>query len=336
MSHHRRLVVPSASYDPKFLPPREAANDEASGMRCRGRRLLVGDDEVAADPAKGIALLQEAAQSGDAEAYNLLATLAAAGAWMPQSWPRALDLLQKAAEFGSDDAREQLILLAQDGAKTPDWRALRRSIDLERFVVPPQPRQISDAPRIWRAGGFATPALCDRLIARARDNLRPAKMYHRGRGTVQFDAMRTNSEFVFDITHSGVVLVLMRIRIGLLVSLPPPHMEPPQILHYAPGQELRAHFDFLRGDRAGLGRDGSYRGDRLVTFLLYLNDDYEGGETEFLKTGLRHRGRKGDAIFFANLKDGAPDPMSLHRGNPPTRGEKWLFSQWIHDRPFTA
>jgi prolyl 4-hydroxylase len=328
-----------APFAHEFAAPRArvAANDEAAGMCRQGRRLLVGD-EVAPDPSQGLALVQGAAERGDAEAYNLLATLTAAGAWTEQSWPRALDLLLRAAELGSADAQEQLKILAPaaGGEDRPSWREMRERVDLERFVLPPAPRQISDHPRIWRADGFATPAQCDRLIARAQGRLQPAKMYNRARGTVQFDAIRTNSEFLFDITCSGVVLVLMRIRIGLLVSLPPPHMEPPQILHYAPGQELRAHFDFLTENRTGYGRDGTYRGDRLVTFLLYLNDDYEGGETEFLKIGLRHKGRKGDAIFFANLKDGAPDPMSLHRGNPPTRGEKWLFSQWIHDRPFTA
>lgn len=300
-----------------------------------GRRLLVGDG-LAADPQEGVALVEAAAECGEAEACNLLATLTAAGAWTVQSWPRALDLLVQAAELGSPDAREQLAILAPGVASGADWRALRDGIDLESFVAPPEPRQIGEQPRVWRADGFATPAQCDRLIARARGKLAPAKMYNRARGTVQFEAMRTNSEFLFDITQSGVALVLMRIKIGLLVSLPPPHMEPPQILHYAPGQELRAHFDFLRGEGQSYGRDGRYDGDRLVTFLLYLNDDYEGGETEFLKAGLRHKGRKGDALFFANLRDGKPDPMSLHRGSPVAGGEKWLFSQWIHDRPFTA
>ena len=114
-------------------------------------------------------------------------------------------------------------------------------------------------------------------------------------------------------------------------------MEPPQILHYAPGQELKAHFDFLRGNsHAGYGRDGQYHGDRVVTFLLYLNDGYEGGETDFPRAKLRYKGRKGDALFFANLRSGEPDPASLHCGTPILQGEKWLFSQWIHDRPFTA
>jgi len=327
-------------FDGGFSTPqsRDAAKDSRVAMLRLGRRLLVGDG-LAANPQEGIALVEAAADSGEAEACNLLATLTAAGAWTAQSWPRALDLLVQAAGLGSSDARAQLAILAPGFAparSSADWRALRDSIDLESFVVPPQPRQISEQPRVWRAEGFATPAQCDRLIARARDKLKPAKMYNLARGTVQFEAMRTNSEFLFDITQSGVVLVLMRVKIGLLVSLPPPHMEPPQILHYAPGQELRAHFDFLRGDRQSYGRDGGYSGDRLVTFLLYLNDDYEGGETEFLKTDLRYKGRRGDALFFANLKDGRPDPMSLHRGSPVMNGEKWLFSQWIHDRPFTA
>lgn len=307
----------------RVWPSGRRAADDAGALLERGRRLLIGGG-IAADPGEGVALVQAAAERGEAEALELLATLTAAGAWLPQSWPRALELLQQAAELGSPGAREQLALLAPRGG----------AIDLESFVRPPAPRQICDSPRVWRVDGFATPAECDHLMARGRGNLRPAKMYNRARGTVQFEAMRTNSEFVFDITRSGVLLVLLRIRIGLLVSLPPPHMEPPQILHYAPGQELRAHFDFIGGE--GQSLNGDYRGDRLVTFLLYLNDGYEGGETDFLKAGIRHKGAKGDALFFANLKDGRPDRMSLHRGSPPTRGEKWLFSQWIHDRPFTG
>ncbi|HTT97806.1 MAG TPA: 2OG-Fe(II) oxygenase [Rhizomicrobium sp.] len=299
-----------------------------------GRRLLIGEG-MSADPQRGLSLIRDAARQGSADACNLLATLTAAGAWTEQSWLRALDLLQQAAERGSIDAREQLTLLATD-PNASSWRARRESIDLERFVTPPQPQQICGSPRIWRADGFASPAQCDRLMARAHGKLAPAKMYDRVRHTVQFNAIRTNSEFLFDITQASVMLVLMRIKIGLLVSLPVPHMEPPQILHYAPGQELRAHYDFLRAGEAGYGRDAAYCGDRVVTFLLYLNDGYEGGETHFPKADLRYKGRKGDAIFFANLRSGRPDPMSLHSGTPIVRGEKWLFSQWIHDRPFTA
>jgi hypothetical protein len=47
----------------------------------------------------------------------------------------------------------------------------------------------------------------------------------------------------------------------------------------------------------------------------------------------RYRGRKGDAIFFWNVDpSGAPDKRTYHAGLAPTRGEKWLLSQWIRER----
>jgi hypothetical protein len=72
------------------------------------------------------------------------------------------------------------------------------------------------------------------------------------------------------------------------------------------------------------------RGQRALTVLIYLNDDYAGGDTAFPMLGRSFKGRKGDALIFWNLaQDGAPDGRTLHIGTAPTKGEKWLFSQWI-------
>ena len=70
-----------------------------------------------------------------------------------------------------------------------------------------------------------------------------------------------------------------------------------------------------------------------MTFLLYLNEGYKGGETAFPQLGWQYKGRTGDALFFYNATpDGAPDRRTLHAGTPTTRGEKYLFSQWIRFR----
>ncbi len=75
-------------------------------------------------------------------------------------------------------------------------------------------------------------------------------------------------------------------------------------------------------------------GQRVVTFLVYLNDDFDGAQTAFLDLKWRYRGAKGDAILFRNVDGtGAPDPTTLHAGRAPTRGEKWLLSQWIRMPP---
>ena len=60
----------------------------------------------------------------------------------------------------------------------------------------------------------------------------------------------------------------------------------------------------------------------------------KGGETEFPLVGFRHKGRKGDALFFWNVQtDGSLDRQTLHAGLPPTTGEKWLLSQWVRNKP---
>ena len=46
------------------------------------------------------------------------------------------------------------------------------------------------------------------------------------------------------------------------------------------------------------------------------------------------RGRLGEALYFRNLTDeGAPDERTTHEGVSPTRGEKWLLSLFIRDKP---
>ena len=73
---------------------------------------------------------------------------------------------------------------------------------------------------------------------------------------------------------------------------------------------------------------------RTYSSLVYLNDDFAGGETNFPRIGLSHLGAKGDAVLFRNVDaTGAPDHDTMHAGMPPTSGEKWVFSQWIREFP---
>ena len=63
--------------------------------------------------------------------------------------------------------------------------------------------------------------------------------------------------------------------------------------------------------------------DRLLAWILYLNDVEEGGETEFLYQSLRIKPKQGTFILF-------PAHFThTHRGNPPLSGVKYIATGWI-------
>jgi hypothetical protein len=109
-------------------------------------------------------------------------------------------------------------------------------------------------------------------------------------------------------------------------------LETPMVLHYAVGQQIRPHFDFIDVNAPDYAQQIREQGQRMITFLLYLNQGYEGGETTFPVLGLVVQGRLGDGLFFINSRDDrSPDRDMLHTGSPPRSGEKWIVSQFVRD-----
>ena len=69
---------------------------------------------------------------------------------------------------------------------------------------------------------------------------------------------------------------------------------------------------------------------RELTALIWLNDQFEGGETDFPKIKVRVRGGVGDMLVFKNIREnGAFDERMIHAGLPVTEGVKWMASRWI-------
>jgi hypothetical protein len=106
------------------------------------------------------------------------------------------------------------------------------------------------------------------------------------------------------------------------------------VLHYEVGQTYKPHVDFFHATLPTFSEEMRLKGQRIRTCLVYLNDDFEGGETEFPKLGIKFRGRTGEALVFDNVgANGIGDMNTVHAGLPPVRGEKWLLSQWIRSKP---
>tara|TARA_Y100001973_G_C5196748_1_gene334792 strand:+ start:81 stop:659 length:579 start_codon:yes stop_codon:yes gene_type:complete len=61
---------------------------------------------------------------------------------------------------------------------------------------------------------------------------------------------------------------------------------------------------------------------RTFVVQVYLNDDFDGGETEFLYQGVREKASTGDVLIFPCQY------THVHRGNPPLGGIKYLATSW--------
>ena len=184
--------------------------------------------------------------------------------------------------------------------------------------------------------GIVAPEMCDWLIARALPRLAPAKVADRKNDVIlKGSSERSNSVCGFGEGDGDLILSILRTRISEVTKTPLHALEPTNILHYSVGQEFRPHFDIvLDPDAPDYANKFAEGGQRTLTFLLPLNDDYEGGETDFLALGMRWKGRRGTGLFFWSVKpDGSLDRLTFHAGRAPTRGEKWMLSQWVRSRP---
>ena len=268
------------------------------------------------NPEQGVAMIKAAAAGGDPQAQLICAGLAAQDDALNDRWSIALGYLGAAAAGGIASARQELAIV---GADFPS-------------LLAPKPFEfVSHDPRILVSRGFASARECDWQMEAARPRTVPGQIYDPRTGT-GFEArdIRNNSAAAFGVLETGVLLCALRSRLRASVDLGGHDFEPLMVLHYETGQQFAPHFDFIDPEQPALREDIAQKGQRVATLLIYLNDDFTGGQTAFPTLGYSFKGGKGDALLFWNVDaQGRPDRRMLHAGMPPLSGKKWVLSQWI-------
>ncbi len=113
----------------------------------------------------------------------------------------------------------------------------------------------------------------------------------------------------------------LQIQLELIGVLRPPHRlfgDTCQLVRWNEGQGLDPHADNLEPDGTANATP-----HRVCSAVVYLNDDYEGGETFFPGLGFRVRPELGLAIAFGS---GAGH---IHGVTPITRGERYMMATWF-------
>jgi hypothetical protein len=306
-----------------------------------GIRLLTGDRSPHL-PAEGLRFVGEACAKGFGAGAARAAALVAMGVAGPPDWRAALDWLCRSAEAGWQIAQQQLLALCDDRALAqqmravarPSWRNLAAAALLDRWRQSPAPEVKSTEPRVSAFTGLLRPELCEFFISLAVGRLEPARVYDPVANQDIVAAHRNNTIANFDLRTVQLAHVLLQARMAAACGVAEQQMEAPSVLHYSPGEQIADHFDFVDPQSTtDYAAEIARNGQRLITFLVYLNDDYEGGETAFPKLGFSHRGTLGGGIYFVNaLADLQPDLRMLHAGRPITRGEKWIITQFVRSR----
>jgi prolyl 4-hydroxylase len=299
--------------------------DAASGnprARLRLAHLIFTGRAKPSAPDEPLRLVEAACAQKSADALLYHAALAARGHARPQSLDDAFRYVEEAAALGDTRAKGQLM-------------ALGKGFDRAGWFAPVQMAQHHAAPRVFTIERFLPKPVCAWLVKQARGNLQraPVQLASRG-GAFAVDDARSNSVAGSHQLQPDLVMQLANLRIAAAIGVPLAHQEPTNILHYARGERYADHYDFItEAEEQGFAHELRTSGQRIVTFLVYLNDGYEGGETAFPRLDWRFKGKTGDALVFWNLSvQGEREPDSLHAGSPVTKGEKWLLSKWVRQR----
>jgi len=168
-----------------------------------------------------------------------------------------------------------------------------------------------------------------------------------GEGVI--DEIRTSyGTFISRLTDP--IIERIEKRISVFTHIPVSHQEDIQVLRYQKGQTYGAHQDS--------GANASEPGPqfRMATFLMYLSDVEEGGETAFpdgsvwsdpeipkrleaagvqlsdcAKGHVAYKPKAGDAVLFYSFHpNGTMDPAATHTGCPVIKGIKWAAPVWMH------
>lgn len=319
------------------------------------------------DLPAAVARVRDAADRGHAPANTLYAQLIAAGVGgLPRDFDALLSRLMDAAQDGDPRAALQLAILMPDvpenaalrtalmraaaSAGEPisrlflerappsppsqpiDWQDVRARVSLPHERPLPEVEMLRTQPRILALRKLFTADECVYVSLKGLPMLRPARIVGRD-GSSTVDAMRSNETAKFGLLEADVVVQSLDLRVAAALGHPAENGEGFALLRYQVGQQYLPHCDWIDPEREATRADLERWGQRVATCVVYLNDAFEGGTTEFPKLALEFRGNVGDAFTWDNvLPTGAVDPLTLHAGRPPTQGMKYLLSKWMRDR----
>lgn len=198
-----------------------------------------------------------------------------------------------------------------------------------RIVSDPRARRVADDRlQLFVLDDFLTPIECESLIQQINRQLRPSTIT----SGKDYAGFRTSSTCDLGIHDSEIAADIDR-KIAKTLGVRLPWSEVIQAQRYDVGQEFKAHTDYFEPNTPEFDTYAKELGQRTWTFMVYLNDAVEGGETRFTEIGHTFYPKTGRAVIWNNLQpDGTPNHFTMHHGMPVKIGHKIIITKWFRDK----
>lgn len=166
--------------------------------------------------------------------------------------------------------------------------------------------EVAENTKRWFQSGQVTPQGSTSYTGTHRTS-RSVMLTHRD--PLYGGAFRRFEEALLRVFHSGLV-AYRSYNEHISVT----HDSGYELLRYQPGEHFGLHTDTILGRNEGF---------RQLSGLLYLNDNYNGGETWFPRQNLKFKATAGDLLLFPS------NFCYPHEALPVTQGNKYAVVTWF-------
>lgn len=180
-----------------------------------------------------------------------------------------------------------------------------------------------DIPLVEVHEDFLTPSDCQRLLSLPL-NFNRSHGWDNNTDTPHLHDSRT-SETAF----AGNQTLQLRQKIADHFKVAVDTIEHLQFQRYGPNQQYQAHHDYFSTGK-------NLENNRIYTFVIYLNEEFTGGATEFPLLNIGIRPRAGSGVFFKyDYDDPEINNKTLHAGTPIVTGSKTIVTAWFRKNKFS-
>lgn len=194
--------------------------------------------------------------------------------------------------------------------------------------MPPGLRKVNtDKLELYTLDDFMSEKECQRLVALINHHLRPS--------TVAWDngdrGFRTSQTSDLALLRSPLALATDA-KICKTMGIRAEYSEGIQAQRYDIGQQFKGHMDYFEPGSLEYVRYTAARGNRTWTFMVYLNEDMQGGGTKFFAIDRTFQPKRGQALLWNNLHaDGTTNKNTMHSGEPVIAGHKLIITKWFRE-----